>query len=64
MYGPGYGMLNSCCACAVQMQGHGSSVGSVSFNHDGSMLATGSYDGTAKLWSIPDGQLMKTLTVS
>jgi WD40 repeat protein len=46
------------------MQGHTGSVRSVSFNHDGSMLATGSLDGTAKLWSIPDGQIMKTLTVS
>ena len=64
MYGPGYGMLNCCCAFAPQMQGHSDYVYSVSFNHDGSMLATGSYDKTAKLWSIPDGQIMKTLTVS
>ena len=46
------------------MQGHSDDVMSVSFNPDGSVLASGSYDNTIILWSMPDGQLIKTLTVS
>ena len=46
------------------MQGHSNYVISVSFNPDGSVLASGSSDRTIILWSVPDGQLIKTLTVS
>ena len=46
------------------MQGHSNYVFTVSFNPDGSVLASGSSDYTIKLWSMPDGQLIKTLTVS
>ena len=46
------------------MQGHSSWVMTVSFNPDGSVLASGSEDNSIKLWSMPDGQLIKTLTVS
>ena len=46
------------------MQGHSDYVYSVSFNPDGSVLASGSSDKTIILWSMPDGQLIKTLTVS
>ena len=46
------------------MQGHSNSVYSVSFNPDGSVLASGSGDKTIILWSMPDGQLTKTITVS
>ena len=46
------------------MQGHSDWVTSVSFNPDGSVLASGSDDKTIILWSMPDGQLIKTLTVS
>ena len=46
------------------MQGHSDRVNSVSFNHDGSILASGSYDKSIKLWSMPGGQLIQTLTVS
>ena len=46
------------------MQGHGNNIESVSFNPDGSVLASGSDDLTIKLWSMPRGQLIKTLTVS
>lgn len=35
------------------MQGHSNGVYSVSFNHDGSILACSS-DTTIKLWSMPD----------
>jgi WD40 repeat protein len=46
------------------MQGHSDYVRSVSFNPDGSVLASGSDDNSIKLWSMPDGQLIKNLTVS
>ena len=49
---------------APHMQGHSDWVGTVSFNPDGSVLASGSGDTTIKLWSVPDGQFIKTLTVS
>ena len=45
------------------MQGHSNVVDSVSYNPDGSVLASGSWDKTIILWSMPDGQLIKTLTV-
>jgi len=46
------------------MQGHSNKVYSVSFNHDGSILASGSFDQSIKLWSMPSGEPIKTLTVS
>ena len=46
------------------MQGHSNGVRSLSFSPDGSILASGSADGTNKLWSMPGGQLITTLTVS
>ena len=36
-------------------------VTTLDWNHDGSALATGSYDGQARIWS-PDGSLMQTLS--
>ena len=45
------------------MQGHSYDVNSVTFNHDGSILASGSYQ-VIKLWSMPGGELNNTLTVS
>ena len=46
------------------MQGDSNYVRTVSFNPDGSVLASGSADKTIILWSMPDGQPIKTLTVS
>lgn len=40
-----------------RMEGHSNAVNSVSFSRDGSILATGSDDGTVRLWS-QDGQLL------
>jgi WD40 repeat protein len=40
---------------------HSNPVESVCFNPDGKMLASGSSDNTIKLWSLPGGQLIKTL---
>jgi WD40 repeat protein/basic membrane lipoprotein Med (substrate-binding protein (PBP1-ABC) superfamily) len=41
---------------------HRSWVESVAFSPDGSLLATASLDGMAKLWRMPDGQLLHTLS--
>ena len=34
------------------MEGHKRSVNSVAFNHNGTLLASGSYDNTIKLWNV------------
>jgi WD40 repeat protein len=41
--------------------GHQASVNSLSFNQDGSVLASGSDDTTIKLWNSKTGELLKTL---
>jgi WD40 repeat protein len=42
--------------------GHASSVTSVAFSPDGSLIASGSADYTIKLWRVSDGALVRTLT--
>ena len=44
------------------LTGHTDRVRSVSFSPDGSLLASGSKDGTIKLWRVSDGALVRTLT--
>ena len=44
------------------LTGHTDWVLSVSFSPDGSLLASGSGDGTIKLWRVADGALVRTLT--
>eukprot|EP00729_Bicosta_minor_P009097 gene9097-29230_t len=46
---------------AVATLGAGGFVYSVAFNHDGSVLASGSSDGTIKLWRMSDNTLITTL---
>jgi len=41
--------------------GHTDTVSNMSFNHDGSLLATGGLDGRAMIWSATDGSLQRTL---
>ena len=62
--------LLSGCASLSKMSGadsckdikaHNSFVLSISFNPDGKLLASGSYDKTIKLWEVPSGKLIKTL---
>jgi len=43
------------------LSGHGSWVKSVSFDAEG-LLASGSYDGTIKLWNTKTGECLKTLS--
>jgi WD40 repeat protein/subtilase family serine protease len=42
--------------------GHSDLVHSVAFSPDGSLLASGSWDYTIKLWRVSDGALVRTLT--
>jgi hypothetical protein len=44
------------------LKGHTAEVWSVSFSPDGRLLASGSADGTIKLWRVSDGSLVRTLT--
>src|SRR5437764_1203831 len=43
------------------LKGHQGSVLSVAFSHDGSILASGSPDGTARLWDANAGKLLRVL---
>ena len=46
---------------SVTLRGHTDTVSAMSFNHDGSLLATGGLDGRALVWSAADGSLQRTL---
>ncbi|KAK7426210.1 hypothetical protein QQZ08_007239 [Neonectria magnoliae] len=48
-------------ACLQTLEGHGGSVNSVVFSADGQRLASGSYDGTVKIWDIATGACIQTL---
>jgi WD40 repeat protein len=43
----------------AQLKGHNDVIACLVFSPDGKLLATGSYDGTIKIWSIPDGWTAK-----
>ena len=43
------------------MEGHNDSVSSVTFNHNGTLLASGSYDNTIKLWNLETKTEIATL---
>ena len=43
------------------MKGHNDSVSSVAFNHNGTLLASGSYDNTIKLWNLETKTEIATL---
>jgi WD40 repeat protein len=44
------------------LKGHTDSVPSLAISSDGCILVSGSGDGTICLWSLPDGNLLKTLS--
>jgi len=43
------------------MSGHANFVTTASFSQDGNKLATGSYDGTLKVWHLSSGTLLRTI---
>lgn len=47
----------------LRLEGHEANVTSVSFSADDSLVASGSYDDTAKVWRVATGQLVMTAPV-
>jgi DNA-binding SARP family transcriptional activator/WD40 repeat protein len=45
------------------LRGHTDRVAAATFSNDGNQLATGSFDGTARVWSLPSGRLVFTSPV-
>jgi WD40 repeat protein len=43
------------------LKGHSTWVNSVAFSRDGKLLASGSYDGSTKLWDVATGREVATL---
>jgi len=59
--GEGEVCFSACTSCVATLPGHESSITSLAVTPDGSLLASGSYDGTIRLRRLPDGEPMATL---
>lgn len=46
----------------VQLKGHGQEIKSLVFLHNGDQLLSASYDGTLKIWEIPSGRELQTIS--
>ena len=59
---PGHGIVRSGCGTWEQgettstLKGHGDHVESVAFSPDGTLLTSGSWDGTAQVWDVGTGR--------
>lgn len=49
------------CSERVRLEGHTDSVTQIAFSHDGQYVATGSYDGTVRIWLAATGALVHAL---
>ncbi|MGE3832339.1 MAG: caspase family protein, partial [Parvibaculaceae bacterium] len=47
----------------IEAQMHTAMIRSISVSADGKLLATGSFDKTVRLWSLPEGRLLRTIRV-
>jgi WD40 repeat protein len=54
-------MSDEWSACLQTLEGHGGWVNSVAFSHDSTRLASGSGDGTVKIWDAGSGGCLQTL---
>ncbi len=45
----------------LKIDGHSDQVTAVNFSPDGTVLVSASWDGTIKMWSLPDGKIIRTL---
>lgn len=56
--------LNNSWRCQATLDGHGlsNSVSCLGISPDGKLLDSGSDDNTLRLWSLPDGKLLQTLS--
>ena len=52
------------CGCLHTLSNHSDPVYSVAFSPDGKYMASGSFDRTVNIWSVKDGELLKTFTGS
>merc|ERR1712150_56650 len=52
---------NFTCVQSHRLEGHTDSITQVAFSHDGKYVATGSYDGTARIWDPKNGDLVHVL---
>src|SRR4051795_7317242 len=50
-------------ACLQTLEGHSSSVWSVTFSHDSAWLASASDDRTVKIWDASSGECLQTLSI-
>jgi WD40 repeat protein len=56
-------MADSWSACLQTLEGHSSSVNSVTFSHDSTQLASASADKTVKIWDVSSGACLQTLNM-
>ena len=54
-------MRDEWSACLQTLEGHSDWVSSVAFSHDSTRLASGSVDGTVKIWDVSSGACLQTL---